>query len=274
MGLSAALWDIGYQPRNEIARPGYAATNVISVWTRGATYSDLYIDGTRRYSDIRDTGSFQMARAGESLRAVLTRASGECLDIYLPTDVVDHCLESECERVAKGFEFLPLKVERDPEISRIATSISREISAPGMASRMALDAATLSLGVTLIRGWSNQARRIREPRCGLAPWQVRRALDRLEASLNEDISLGDLAREVGLSPFHFARSFKASVGAPPHRHQVTLRLERARTLLETTALSVREVAEHVGYSDPSYFARGFKKTFGVGPRQYRQHKRS
>jgi AraC family transcriptional regulator len=274
MGLSAALWDIGHKDRSEVARPGYPDTNVISIWTRGATHSDLYIDGVRRFSQMRGTGSFQMARAGESLRAMMTKASGECLDIYLPTAVVDLCLAKECEKASASFEFLPLKVERDPEITRIAAAVSREITAPGIASQMALDAATLSLTVTLIRRWSNQKDQIRQPRTALAPWQVRRALERLEACLTEDISLDDLAREVGLSPFHFARSFKAAVGAPPHRHQIALRLERARKLLETTDLSVRDIAERTGYSDPSYFARGFGKMFGIAPLQYRRQQRA
>ena len=62
---------------------------------------------------------------------------------------------------------------------------------------------------------------------GLAPWAQRRCLELIRARLSEDISLDELAAEARLSPFHFARMFKQSVGVPPRVYLTRLRVERA-----------------------------------------------
>jgi hypothetical protein len=83
---------------------------------------------------------------------------------------------------------------------------------------------------------------------GLAPWAERRCLDLMKARLSEDIGLEDLAAEARLSPFHFARMFKQSLGVPPRVYLTRLRVEKACDLLERTDLSVTEIALGVGYS--------------------------
>jgi AraC-like DNA-binding protein len=108
---------------------------------------------------------------------------------------------------------------------------------------------------------------------GLAPWQLRNVLARMRADLDRDIGLADIAAEARLSPFHFARAFKASIGVPPHRYLVQLRLERARGLLETTDLPVTDIAARIGYDDPGYLARLFRKSFGTTPADYRRVRR-
>jgi AraC-like DNA-binding protein len=94
--------------------------------------------------------------------------------------------------------------------------------------------------------------------------------DQWQQSLAENPTLAELAASVGLSPYHFVRSFKASVSLPPHSYQIQLRMNRARELLETTALPVTGIAAQVGYDDPSNLARLFHKHFGVTPAAYRR----
>ncbi len=109
---------------------------------------------------------------------------------------------------------------------------------------------------------------------GLAPWQIERIRTFLRESPAQDIALDELARQVGVSTFHFARGFKASTGVPPHRYLVQLRMERARALLETTELQISEIAAQVGYDDPGYLARLFRREVGVSPAAYRRERRS
>lgn len=105
---------------------------------------------------------------------------------------------------------------------------------------------------------------------GLAPWAKRRCLDLMQARLSEDISLDELAAEVRLSPFHFARMFKQSMGAPPRVHLTHLRMEKACELLETTDMSVTEIAQEVGYSSNQVLARVFIKHRRMSPTDYRR----
>src|SRR5690606_12277635 len=107
-------------------------------------------------------------------------------------------------------------------------------------------------------------------RGGLAPWAERRCLELMRARLSEDISLDELAAEARLSPFHFARMFKQSVGVPPRVHLTQLRMERASELLETTNLPVTEIAQEVGYSSNQVLARVFTKHRRMSPTDYRR----
>ena len=105
---------------------------------------------------------------------------------------------------------------------------------------------------------------------GLAPWAERRSLDLMRARLSEDISLDELAAEAQLSPFHFARMFKQSLGVPPRVYLTRLRLEKACELLETTDLPVTEIAFEVGYSSNQVLARVFLKHRRMSPSDYRR----
>ncbi len=105
---------------------------------------------------------------------------------------------------------------------------------------------------------------------GLAPWAERRCLELMRARLSEDLSLEELASEARLSPFHFARMFKQSVGVPPRVHLTRLRMEKACELLERTDLPVTEIALEVGYSSNQVLARVFGKHRRVSPSDYRR----
>lgn len=104
---------------------------------------------------------------------------------------------------------------------------------------------------------------------GLAPWAQRRCLEFMRARLSEDISLDELAAEAQLSPFHFARMFKQSVGVPPRVYLTRLRMEQACELLETTDLPITEIAQEVGYSSNQVLARLFVKHRHMSPTDYR-----
>ena len=77
-----------------------------------------------------------------------------------------------------------------------------------------------------------------------------------------------------LSPYHFARQFKAATGLPPHQYVITRRVERAKLLLQAgTDLSLAEVAAEAGFSDQSQFSQHFKRVVGATPGQYRKSAR-
>jgi AraC family transcriptional regulator len=105
---------------------------------------------------------------------------------------------------------------------------------------------------------------------GLAPWAERRCLELIRARLSEDITLDELAVEARLSPFHFARMFKESVGVPPRVYLTRLRMEKACELLQQTDLPVTEIALEVGYSSNQVLARVFIKHQRMTPSDYRR----
>jgi AraC family transcriptional regulator len=96
----------------------------------------------------------------------------------------------------------------------------------------------------------------------------------METQASAHLTIEALAREAGLSPAHFARAFKESVGRAPHQHLLAIRLERARRLLDAPDSALSDVAFRTGFADQSHFTRFFKRRFGVTPGALRQaHRR-
>lgn len=105
-------------------------------------------------------------------------------------------------------------------------------------------------------------------RGGLAGWQRKRVLAFIEEHLSETISLSTLSAVAQLSPYHFARAFKQTLGMPPHRFHMNRRVERAKVLLADR--SVTEVALAVGYAETSSFSSGFRRATGMSPTEFRR----
>ena len=94
-------------------------------------------------------------------------------------------------------------------------------------------------------------------------------LIRLMRTSVEPLTLDDLAEMAGLSPFHFARTFRSVAGIPPVEFQTALRFERAKSLLLTSPASVTEICFEVGYGSLGTFSRRFKQMVGVTPAEFR-----
>ncbi len=96
--------------------------------------------------------------------------------------------------------------------------------------------------------------------------------------MREDVSgelcLSELAQSVNLSVWRLCHIFKSDIGMPPMRYLRLLRMERAKDLLESSFLSVKEIAYRVGLNDESHFVRDFKSTYGSSPACYRTQFRS
>jgi transcriptional regulator GlxA family with amidase domain len=88
--------------------------------------------------------------------------------------------------------------------------------------------------------------------------------------LHDRISVDDMATRALMSRRTFARRFKSATGTTPHAWLLAQRLNRAEQLLETTDLSVEEIAHRVSYSSGTVFREQFALRRGVGPRHYRQ----
>jgi AraC family transcriptional regulator, arabinose operon regulatory protein len=107
--------------------------------------------------------------------------------------------------------------------------------------------------------------RIMEPR-------IYRAIRLMTADLRREISLDELAQSLNLSASRLRHLFKDETGLSPVQYLKAQRMQKARELLETTFLNVKEVMLKVGFTDRSHFVRDFKKACGLAPLQYRnQH---
>lgn len=91
----------------------------------------------------------------------------------------------------------------------------------------------------------------------------------IQNNYSKDISLDDVSRVVNISPYYFSKIFKEDTGENFIEYLTGIRINRAKELLDTTEYSMKEICCMVGYSDPNYFSRSFKKNVGVTPTEYK-----
>ncbi|MFP4283143.1 MAG: helix-turn-helix transcriptional regulator, partial [Opitutales bacterium] len=112
------------------------------------------------------------------------------------------------------------------------------------------------------RAMAGKARRIEE--------RIRLSVERMHESLHAPLHLHQLAAEARLSVPHYCATFKKQIGTTPIQLHTQLRIRRACELLSQTRLAIREVGDEVGYDDPFYFSRTFRRVMGVSPSAYRK----
>lgn len=113
-----------------------------------------------------------------------------------------------------------------------------------------------------------------EPRARLGRAQLNRVIEFMRENMDASIGLTAIARVANLSPSHFARRFRATLGVTPHRFLMRLRVERAQWLLSATDLSVAEIAAATGFSHQEHMTRVFRRHYGTTPGAYRRGFRS
>lgn len=102
---------------------------------------------------------------------------------------------------------------------------------------------------------------------------VEGAIDHLRATFSQRVSVPELAGMAGLSPSHFAVLFRRATGYGVLEYQTRLRMAAARELLDTTDRTITSIANQVGYEDPLYFSRQFRKIHSISPTEYRAPER-
>jgi AraC family transcriptional regulator, arabinose operon regulatory protein len=101
--------------------------------------------------------------------------------------------------------------------------------------------------------------------------RVQRVITLMEHGLDRHLSAADLAKAVNLSPWRLCHIFKTETHVSPLQYLRSLRMERARILLETSFLSVKQIMTEVGLSDESHFVRDFKSAYGMSPTKFRHN---
>jgi AraC-like DNA-binding protein len=162
--------------------------------------------------------------------------------------------------------YFPQSVAARPDVARRLTAAHRVLGDPA-ASLLMRETALQGALAGLITSLGEE--RLSPTRGGSERGGVREVRAYLEEHACEDISLGDLAKLSGLSPFHLTRVFRQEVGLPPHAYQVQIRVQRAQGWI-AAGWSLAEVALAAGFNDQSAFSNQFKRHVGVTPGQYKR----
>lgn len=173
-----------------------------------------------------------------------------------------------------AIEFIDPRNAADPEIDRIARQVV-QIMPEGPTTRLRLDAAALALTAAMIERWSNLSPRPRHT--GIAArsdWRIRRVIEAIEATIEADWGLDELATITGLSPAHCVRLFRQTTGQSPHAWLMTRRIQRACTMLGEPRRSITEIAHALGFASSQHFATSFQRHMGTTPSAWRASRRS
>jgi AraC family transcriptional regulator len=95
-------------------------------------------------------------------------------------------------------------------------------------------------------------------------------LDYIAVNYGDNILLEHLAEKAELSPSHFSRLFKQTIGQSPYQFLMTYRVEQAKKMLDRSHTLMVDIAFNCGFSDQAHFSRVFKKLVGVAPKQYQR----
>jgi AraC family transcriptional regulator len=121
-----------------------------------------------------------------------------------------------------------------------------------------------------VRALLEAPRPTKRRRGGLSPAALRRVELFVEANLEHPIRLADLAERAGLSKFHFAHAFKASLGTTPRAFAESRRIERAKQLLRESSMTLSAIAIATGFGTQSRFTTVFRRATRTTPAAFRR----
>jgi AraC family transcriptional regulator len=212
--------------------------------------------GRARYLDIPPGAVF--ANGSYEVHWIDVRQPTEALEIYPDADQLS------------GVEIEPAVARADATVLAIAAVFKRAHVLTAAPDAMQASTLVHRLVTHLLENYAHPRRRPGTGPGRLDRRQVDRVAEFIEDHLDAPLVLDDLARQVWLSPYHFARAFKSTTGLTPHEFVTMRRVERAKSLLIGTGQSVPEVAYSVGYSNVSHFRRLLRRHTGLRPADLRR----
>jgi AraC family transcriptional regulator len=246
---------------------GTATMHMLVLTIQPAEKMDLRYQGVRWDTPL-PPGSIMVVPAGSS---VLARWQGSL-------DVLGVLLEpSLVARIAtESFEFdstrtvVPSVIGLNlPELRSAMLAVDAELKLGGGAPLMAESLANI-IAVHLIRHTTGVRQLPASADGVLPPRKLHTVVEYIMENLEGNLTLEQMASIVHISPYHFARQFKATTGLPPHQYVITRRVERAQQLVRRYEdLSLGEIAQRVGFSDQSKLSLHFKRIVGVTPGRFR-----
>jgi AraC family transcriptional regulator len=161
---------------------------------------------------------------------------------------------------------------RNRQIRHVAMSLLHELNEATIGSRPYADSLATALAMQLVRRYSS-LQDVQIGNGGMAPHKLRKAVGMIDEHLAEEeegrVALRDVAKEVGMSYFHFSRAFKQSMGMTPTNYIAERRIESAKKMLQETELPISEIALRSGFSSQSHFTTSFRRVAGATPRAFR-----
>ncbi|MBE9067646.1 helix-turn-helix transcriptional regulator [Leptolyngbya cf. ectocarpi LEGE 11479] len=191
-----------------------------------------------------------------------------CLQIQLPAAFLKRVAEETLGKNGDRLTLVPTFQSRQQQLESISTLLLAEVQ-QRQPNGLYLDSLANVLAVQLLRNYGTTSAQVPTYEGGLPTYQLNQVLDYIDAGLAGEIKLANLAGLLNMSPFHFGRMFKQSMGISPHQYVIQQRLERAKHLLRQSDQAIIDIALECGFNSHSHLSKQFRKVMGVAPSSFR-----
>ncbi len=228
----------------------------------------VQIQDGKTYTGLYRRGDILITPANTPL---FVRWEGEenCLQLQLKAEFLQKTANETLNQGSNRCQLWPEFQVRNAQIEAIAMMLLAESQQPVWGNQLYLNSLANVLAVSLLRHHTTTKPPLPLYEGGLSPRQLQQVLDYIEAYLDQDLRLEQLAQLLDISQFHFSRLFKQSLGSSPHQYLIQQRVERAKKLLKQTEQSITDIALICGFSSHSHLSKQFRQVTGMTPKAYR-----
>lgn len=255
-----------HQPAFEVAEHQHT-WHIIAYGYLGNSLGERWLDGVRR-EERRFRGDIAIIPAGIS----------HCCNWNTESEFTILAIEpSFIKQIGEDFidgdriQIIPrFMSEQDLLIQGIFSTLKDELQSSKIGGSLLIDSLKITLALQLLRQYCTTKPKLSSYQDGLPSLKLQQVKEYINEHLDHDLKLIELAALVQVSPYHFLRLFKQSMGLTPHQYILQRRIEKAKFLLQCSELSIAEIAFRVGFCDQSHLTQYFKRIVGITPKQFSQ----
>ena len=225
--------------------------------------------GKRKTHNYQSGGGICITPAGQTISAFWDKPI-EHLGILLAPDFVRQTAAEN--RFSPKFDFYDEVGDADLLVQQIALTLLNEYGSENREGNLYADSLVNVLTLHLLKNYSNAKSVAETTSGGLSGYKLRRVQEFIDANLDADLSLANLASIADLSQFHFARAFRRSTGQTTQQYLTARRIERAKQLLAENDLPLVEISLQTGFKNQSHFTALFRKYTKFTPKTWRELK--
>lgn len=173
------------------------------------------------------------------------------------------------ENKSNEIELIPQLGIIDPIVGHLALALKAEVETGCLTGRLYGESLGTAIAMRLIQNYSVFKTQIPHHSKGLPKSQLCQVIDYMNAHLERDISLPELAEVAFMSQSHFTRLFKQSMGVTPYQYLLNQRIERVKQLLKQKKIAIADVALQCGFANQTHLTKRFRQIIGITPKAYR-----
>jgi AraC family transcriptional regulator len=187
--------------------------------------------------------------------------------LSIPAQLLQRAWEQDKEAPWPGMAEM-CSFKQDLQVIQMLTILAGELDRSDQINSAYTESVLFQLSTHLVRHYSKA---IDSPmrNSGMSPTRLNKVLEYVAAGLEEQLRLPAMAQVAGISPYYFCREFRKTMGITPYGYIVQQRIDRAKTLLRNTSMSITEIGAQLLFATPSHFTATFRKIVGCTPSIFR-----